>query len=431
MDSIIQKAPVLAEIARFISGPDDVNSATLHQAKRVAADTMGVAFSGIQSSAFQIAIKSRKQMFGTGNCSIWGTGNKSSILGATFYNALSVSSTDYDEGHRNAVGHPASLVVPVAMVLGETLKKPLDEIFKSIVVGYEIGTRFSHARFREKITTYSTGRWGAIAAAATAANLLGLNVYKTMHALSLASILSPTMIGGSTDVSTGSMSKEGVAWAAQSGLQSALLAQNGFIGPYLFVDELDDFRTTILLSDLGISWQINTNYFKPYSCCRWLHPGIEAALQIKTENKINPLEIEKIEVNIFNRALDLIGSKYPENDIQAQFHMPFVIAVAMLFDKVTPKLFSEFYLKNRQIRKLINSTSMVASQKYTNTFPESLTTSVMVTLKNGDVFSKEIPIAPWDAGNQPTDEQLNRKMVVQGGDEAVKIWNSLFEKSKS
>lgn len=426
MESIIQKAPVLTEIARFISGSDDINSATLHQAKRVIADTMGVAFSGIQTSACKIAIESHEQMFGTGSNSIWGTSNKSTILGATFYNALSVSSTDYDEGHRDAVGHPASLVVPVAIVLGEALKKPLNEILKSTVIGYEIGTRFSRARFREKVTTYSTGRWGAIASAATAAYLLELSTEKTMHALSLASILSPTMLGGSTDVSTGSMSKEGVAWAAQSGLQSALLAQNGFIGPYLFVDEHDDFKSSVLLADLGKSWLIDSNYFKPYSCCRWLHSGIEAALKIKSENAINPLEIEKIEINIFKRALDLIGSKFPENAVQAQFHIPYVIAIALLFNKVTPKLFTEFYLKNNQIKKLINCTSTMANNKYTKTFPEFLFTSISIRLKNGDVFSEEIPRAPWDAGNHPSDALLYKKMIGQGGDEALAIWNRLF-----
>lgn len=428
MESIIQKAPVLAEIARFISGSVEINSATLQQAKRVVADTMSVAFSGVQTLAFTIALESRKLMFGNGVHPIWGTVEKSTLLGATFYNALSISSTDFDEGHRNAVGHPASLAVPTAMMLGRHLKKPLDEILKSIVVGYEIGTRFSHARFREKITTYSTGRWGAIASAATAAYLLELSVVKTMHALSLASILSPTMIGGSTDVSTGSMSKEGVAWAAQSGLQSALLAQNGFVGPYLFVDEHDDFRNTILLSDLGNNWQINTNYFKPFSCCRWLHPGIEAVLELKKEKSIDPIDVEKIEVNVFGRAIDLISSKYPENDVQAQFHLPYVIAVALLFDKVTPKLFTEFYLKNKQVRKLISNTSMIVNKEYTKKFPEFLTTSISIILKSGDVLSKEIPKAPWDAGDHPSDEQLYKKMVVQGGDEAIAIWNALFDK---
>jgi len=318
-------------------------------------------------------------------------------------------------------------VVPVALVLGEYLNKPAGEIIKAVVVGYETGTRFSHARIKEKITTYSSGRWGAFASAATAAYLLGLSVEKTMHALSLASVLSPAMLGGSTDVSTGSMAKEGVAWAAQSGLQSALLAQNGFVGPYLFVDEHDDFERNNLLGGIGESWFINSNYFKPYSCCRWLHPGIQAALELKQGNKFDQLEIEKIEVGIFARALDLISSKYPENDIQAQFHLPYVVAIALLFDKVTPNLFSDDHRKNNKVNRLIDITSMRTNPEYTDKFPGRLPTSITLKLKNGQLLTKEIPVAPWDADCQPTDEGLYNKMVLQGGKPAIEVWNSIFK----
>lgn len=426
MDSILQKAPILAEIAKSITIVDEIDIVTIHQAKRVVADTIGVAFSGIQTSAFKIAFDSRNPLFGDGIFPIWGIDQTTSLSGAVFYNALSVSSTDFDEGHRKAVGHPASLVVPTALIVGKHLQKSLTEILKSVVVGYEIGTRFSHARIKEKIITYSTGRWGAIASAATAAHLLGLSVEKTMHALSLAAILSPAMLGGSTDVSTGSMSKEGVAWAAQAGLQSALLAKNGFIGPYLFLDEHDDYDTTLLLEGLGKNRLINSNYFKPYSCCRWLHPGIQATLELKQENGIDLLEIKKIEVGIFARALDLISSKYPKNDIQAQFHLPYVIAIALLFEKITPNFFSENYLNDSKVRQLIGKTSLVAVPEYSSIFPSQLPTGITLSLKNGKTFSKEIRVSPWDADCQPTDEQLYRKMVDQGGDQAIEFWDTLF-----
>jgi 2-methylcitrate dehydratase PrpD len=325
MNSISQKAPVLSKIADFISDPDNFDDETIHQARRVIADTMGVAFSGVRTSAFEIAIESLPHLFGEGKSRIWATDKDSTLLGAVFYNALSVSATDFDEGHRKAVGHPASLVVPVAVVLGEHLNKSFSEVIKAVITGYEAGTRFSDARVKEKITTYSSGRWGAIASAATAAYLLDLNTEKTMHALSLASVLSPAMLGGSTDVSTGSMAKEGVAWAAQNGLQSALLAQKGFVGPYLFVDEHDDFERQTLLEGLGKSWLINSNYFKPYSCCRWLHTAISAAIGLKAVHRIDVADIERIEVSVFERALQLISSRYPQNPVQAQFHLPYVV----------------------------------------------------------------------------------------------------------
>jgi 2-methylcitrate dehydratase PrpD len=328
------------------------------------------------------------------------------------------------------VGHPASLVVPTAMVLGEFLKTPFPEILQAIIVGYEIGTRFSYARIPSKIATYSTGRWGAIATAATAALLLKLNREQTIHALSNAAVLSPAMLGGSTDVSTGSMSKEGVAWAAQAGLQSAIMAKDGFSGPYLFVDEVDDYDKEKLLEGLGHSWLINSNYFKPYACCRWLHSPIEATLKIKEKFEFDLSEIEQIKVRIFQRAIDLVGNKYPENTVQAQFHLPFVVAVALVYGRVVPSFFGEGYLQNKETRRLIDKTVLMPSGEYSKAFPEKLPSSVKIVCKDGRTLSKEILTAPWDADCQPTDDELKAKFLEQTTAQGEVLWDRFFHSEK-
>ncbi len=429
MESITRKAPVLAEIAKFIADPPNINERTLNHTRSIFADTYGVAHSGIFTPAFELAMQSRQQLFGGQTIPIWGTDKKSSLLGATFYNALAISSTDFDEGHRKAVGHPASLVVPVAETLGKYLDKPFADVLRAIVVGYEIGTRFSFARNKEKITTYSSGRWGGLAAAAAASVLLELSVEKIMHALSLATILSPAMLGGASDVSTGSMSKEGVAWAAQSGLQSALLAGNGFVGPYLFLDEEDDYHRNLLLGSMGENWAINTNYFKPYACCRWLHTGIKASALLKEENGFDPHEIERIEIRVFDRVMKLMSSKYPENPIQAQFHLPYVVACKLLFDQVTPKQFTSFYLKNNAILDLINKIKLIPDKGYSKIFPTDIPVSVTIKLPGGQTLERELLNAPWDRNHHPTIEQLKEKFLRQLGDDGEAAWDEVMKRS--
>lgn len=421
-----KKAPILSQLADFIVNTNHVDVQTLHQAKRVLADTYATAFSGIQTTAFRSALKSNESFFGKGKYPIWGTDITSGLQGAAFYNALAISSTDFDEGHRKAVGHPASLVVPTALVLGQFLQSKYSEILHSVIIGYEMGTRFSHARIASKITTYSTGRWGAIAAATTAAFLLKLNKEQTIHALSNAAVLSPAMLGGSTDVSTGSMSKEGVAWAVQSGLQSAMMARDGFSGPYLFVDDTEDYDINKLLDGLGESWLVNSNYFKPYACCRWLHSPIEAMLKIKDKFEFDLSEIDQIKVHIFQRAIDLVGNKYPENTVQAQFHLPFVMAMALRYGKVVPAFFGDDYLKKKEIRQLIDKINLVPSTNYSNAFPGKLPSSVAIILVNGGVLSKEIRTAPWDADSQPTDRALKAKFLSQTGKPGTELWDDFF-----
>ncbi len=430
MNLLAEKAPVLYRFVRLLQGMEISSPSTFHQAKRVVADTVGVAYGGIRTSAFQAAFNSKKIISGDGKLAIWGTGETTDLPGAVFYNALSVSLTDFDEGHRKAVGHPASTVVPVVLVLGEYLKKPFDEILKAVITGYEAGTRFSQARLPEKINSFSTGRWGALAAATTAAYLLKLNTEQWMHALSLAYVTSPAMQGGSTDVSTGSMAKEGVAWAVQSGLQSALLARDGFTGPYLFIDAYEDMDKEKLLAD-GKDWLINSNYFKPFACCRWLHTAILLALRLKQEHQVRSGEIEKIEIRIFERALKLIGNKYPENVVQAQFHLPFTLSCALLFDEVTLREVSEQNLKNKRIRKLIDKVSLVADDSFSKIFPGKLASQVTFFLKNGEKVSLSGETAPWGSDDPPTDNELYRKFAMQTGENAGQLWDSIFKNNSA
>lgn len=429
MTKLKEKAPLLSEIAEFIYEFKNsiIDDKTLAHVSDVVADTYGTAFSGIKTNAFLSAIKSSELLFGQGDFEVWGTNRRLSLLGAIFYNSLAISSTDFDEGHRKAVGHPASAVVPVALVLGKFLNKTQNEILRSVIVGYEIGTRFSMARVKEKITTYSTGRWAAIATAATAAYLLDLSVDKISHALSNAAVLSPAMLGGSTDVSTGSMSKEGVAWAVQSGAQSALMAKDGFSGPYLFVDAHDDYNAEILLSELDNAWLINSNYFKPYACCRWLHSAIKAAEEIRNDEGFSLGEIEKIEIFTFARVLDLVNEKYPDNTVKAQFHLPFAVALMLIFGRVSPDYFQKDSLSKSSVLSLIDKTTLVAEEKYTSAFPANLPSRVEIKFANGRSLKKEVLVAPWEYGFHPSASELKKKFEMQTSGFHHMEWSSFFE----
>jgi len=428
MSSLEKNAPILMQLSTFVSKFKSINidNNTLDQTAEVTADTYATAFSGIATEAFLSARKSKNLLFGEGSYAIWGTNIKTSLLGAIFFNALAISSTDFDEGHREAVGHPASAVVPVAMVLGEHLNKSQTEVLKSIIIGYETSTRFSKARSKEKITTYSTGRWAALGSATTAAYLLDLNTEQIAQALSNAAVLSPAMLGGSTDVSTGSMSKEGVAWAVQSGVQSAMIAGDGFSGPYLFIDATDDYDAEILLNDLGKTWLINSNYFKPYACCRWLHPALKAAEEIINSNSIKFGEIKAIRAFTFSRILDLVEHKYPKNSVEAQFHLPFTIALMLQFGEVKPGHFQTANLNNKDTISLVDKICLGADDKYSAAFPAKLQSRLEVEMNSGVKIIKEILIAPWENGIHPTQQELRQKFNKQLKGFAHLDWDSFF-----
>lgn len=404
----------LQKITSFINSfkKREIDRHILNHAAITLADTYATAFSGINTLAFKTAFENAEYLFGRGDYDIWGKENKSSLLGSVFYNSLAISSTDFDDGHRKAVGHPASAVAAVAIIMGRENKFDLIEILKSFIVGYEVATRFSLSRKPESINSYSSGRWAAFGTVATVAYLLKMETKDIVQALSNAFVLSPHMLGGSSDVSTGSMSKEGVAWAVQSGLQSAIFAKHGFSGPYLFLEESNEFNMEKLVEGIGDSFLINSNYFKPYACCRWLHPALKACQTIVDENNFSYKNISALKVFTFPRLKDLISEVYPTNVIMAQFHLPYTLAVMLIYGECGPKYFNEAYLDDEEIKHLIDRIVIVEDDKYTKAFPSQLSSGVEIEIDGRKYFKEQIN-APWDYGNHPSKEDIKHKFDKQ------------------
>jgi 2-methylcitrate dehydratase PrpD len=276
------------------------------------------------------------------------------------------------------------------------------------------------------VDTFSSGCWGALASAASAAVLLDLSEEQIMHALSLSALLSPVMMGGHIDVSTGSMAKEGVAWAAKTGVHAARLAAEGFAGPYLFMDEAEEYVQETLLSGFGERWHIETNYHKPYACCRWIHPAIEACLELKREEEISFERIQSVEIETFSRIIDLAQTRSPHNSPQAQFNLPFCCAAALYHDALTPDCLEGDNLNREEVLALAAGISMKAVKEFDEAFPVTISCRVTIRTSDGAFVSAVFDRPKWGADNPATDEELYRKFRGLTGDAGDGIWHPVM-----
>ncbi len=72
--------------------------------------------------------------------------------------------------------------------------------------------------------------------------------------------------------------------------------------------------------------RILEQYFKPYPVCRWAHPAIDAALELR---RTGPVEVVAVEVVTFHEAVQRTWRR-PVPTEQAQYSLPFPVAVALL-----------------------------------------------------------------------------------------------------
>src|SRR4051812_38604547 len=121
--------------------------------------------------------------------SLWGTGRRTSLTNAVLFNSTAGHAFEMDDIHKEAIVHPNSLAVPVALALAEAdPSRTGRDIVAALVLGYEVGLRIGSAATTALFLNgfHPQGTTGAFVAAATAGRLLGLDALRMQHALGIA-----------------------------------------------------------------------------------------------------------------------------------------------------------------------------------------------------------------------------------------------------
>ncbi|HWT77582.1 MAG TPA: MmgE/PrpD family protein, partial [Candidatus Methylomirabilis sp.] len=317
--------------------PAQLSEEVLRQSCRCVLDLVAVAIAGTRTPMTQISARFGYEHFAPGKSTVIGSRRSLSIPGAAWINCNAASALDLDDGHRMAMGHPGAAVIPAALAVAETTGATGREFLAAIVAGYEVAVRASVARvpwYKDRM--YSSGIWGVFGATAAAGKLFGFGEDTLQSAIGIAGSHGAFPPGGLQ--ANHSMVKEVIGWAGMTGCASALLAQQGFIGPEDVMDYSGRWDTAQLVDGLDHNrrYAILDTYFKPYAVCRWAHSSVDAVLGLMARHRLRPEEVQHILVETFYEVTRLVNYA-PRNTIAAQFSIPFALAVALLSGRIDPE----------------------------------------------------------------------------------------------
>jgi 2-methylcitrate dehydratase PrpD len=317
------------KLAEFITGlnASDIPASAMEMAGRCVLDAFGAAIAGFQTPAAVAVRGFGSTFFPNGPAVIWLSDRKATPAGAAMINAAAACAQDLDDGHREAGGHPGAAIIPAGLAAAEAAGADGMRFLAAVVVGYEIGLRISAARDMKAVDTYSTGRWCGYGAAAAGGWLRGLKKDHLAQALAISGIYAPLQ-SASAYSRMEHHTKEGIPWATLTGLAALDLAESGYRGPLDIFDHIDHFNIEKILDGLGETWAIEQTYFKPYSCCRWLHAPIDCLLDLMNQHNLKADQIISAEVHTFKRALNIKNHTHPNSIEGAQYSIPFCLAVA-------------------------------------------------------------------------------------------------------
>ena len=94
--------------------------------------------------------------------------------------------------------------------------------------------------------------------------------------------------------------------------------------------------------------------FKPWSCCRWIHPGIEMLLKLLEEEKIDPMDIDEIVYGMHSNLVSYapIHVAIPKNDFEACYSVGYAFATMALGYQPGSDWFIEERLNDPRVREL-------------------------------------------------------------------------------
>ena len=322
--------------------------------------------------------------------------------------------TETDDLHRASVTHPGCVVIPAALSLGEQTGASAEKILRAILHGFEamcrIGAAVGPGHYKIWHNTATCGPYGSAMAAAT---LLDLDLEATVNALGNAGTQSS---GFWQFIETGAMSKHLHAGrACESGLLAAELAAFGFTGsPEILEGEkgmfagmcIDPIPRAILAAP-DDDWQLSLTSIKPWPCCRHTHPAIDCALELSRQ--LNGRDIQSVEVDTYQAALDVCDRPEPENEYQAKFSLYHCVAIALQDGRVKLDSFTE--QARRQTADLRQATRLQVVDPFASRYPLSWGSGLRVMTGNGDTLAVERKDCRGDPELALTESEMRTKAM--------------------
>jgi 2-methylcitrate dehydratase PrpD len=120
---------------------------------------------------------------------------------------------------------------------------------------------------------------------------------------------------------------------------AALMAKHGFTASsraleaprgllQVFSDKTDWAEVT---ENLGQSWEIALNTYKPFACGIVIHPSIDGCVQLRNAHALTGGQIEKVTIKVHSLVLELTGKKTPRTGLESKFSVYHSCAVGLLF----------------------------------------------------------------------------------------------------
>jgi 2-methylcitrate dehydratase PrpD len=161
-----------------------------------------------------------------------------------------------------------------------------------------------------------------------------------------------------------------------------------------------------IVNDLGKRYETARNTYKPFACGIVLHPAIDAAIQLRNENKLTADQIERIDLKVHPLVLELTGKKSPQRGLESKFSVYHAVAVALVEGAGGEKQFSDRAVNDSAVLSLRARVVPVITPGI-----EPAQVDMTIVLKDGRQLHRYLEHAVGSVEVPMTDKQLEAKFA--------------------
>ena len=355
-------------------------------------DLLGALIIGSQSEQFAVGLRLAETLYGKGDIPVIGSEKKFGFMGASCAMGHSSNAYDIDDGHNIIRAHPGTSFVGGILAAAYEKNVSLKEFLTAMLVAYETTIRSGAAIMDYYNYAHSSGTFGAVGIAAGVGRLYGFTKEQLNNVLSVADFNAP-LVPGIRSVEYPSMNKDGVPFGVLVGCLAIMETLCGFEGNknLLEAEEYEHY-----LEDLGSKYQVMDLYFKPYTCCRWAHPAIDACISLLNDHGITYEDIEKVTIHTFHRAT-LLSKIIPQTADEAQYNIAYPVAAALVhkdfgYSQVTQ-------LDDPTVIDMMGKLSFVTDPEIEQKFPAQRICRAEILTKDG----KKLVSQEWEPQGEAKD----------------------------
>jgi 2-methylcitrate dehydratase len=390
----------VVRLARFVvaRGWDDLSDAARGELKIRVLDALGCALGALCAPPVD-AIRAQVEEFGGRPlCTLIGGGATAPDRAALLNGAL-VRYLDFNDSYfaPGETCHPSDNLAPV-LAAAEYAHASGRELLTALAVAYQVQCRLSdEAPMRAKGFDHTTQ--GAYAAAAGAAKALRLGEAETANAVAIAG----TALNALRVTRTGALSQwKGLAFpfAAFGAVEAAFLAARGITGPAEVFEGNKGFIETIA-GPFEIDWEhedlerVRRTFLKRYNAEIHSQSALEALLALRETHALDPTQVERIELETFQVAYDIIGGgeEGGKTEIgskeEADHSLPYLLAVALLDGQVLPEQFAPERIVAADVQELLRRVEVRPAADLSARFPAEHACRLRVHLAGGATLAVE------------------------------------------